>query len=111
MTRTGSDRDKLQEYAGYVLMHGRMPHHKALFLAGPQASGKSTFIDVLSSLLPDNVVGASTPHQPTRRFGKASLHDRWLNVSADIPADMIDDTGTFKLITGKDRVAAELKGV
>lgn len=111
VTRTGSDRDKLQEYAGYVLMHGRMPHHKTLFLAGPQASGKSTFIDVLSSLLPDDVVGASTPHQLTRRFGKASLHDRWLNVSADIPADMIDDTGTFKLITGKDRVAAELKGV
>lgn len=111
VTRSGSDRKKLQEYAGYILMHGQMPHHKALFLAGPQASGKSTFIDVISSLLPDDVVGASTPHQLTRRFGKMELYETWLNVSADIPSDMIDDTGTFKMLVGKDRVAAEIKGV
>jgi len=111
VTRSGSDRDKLQEYAGYVLMHGRMPHHKALFLAGPQASGKSTFIDVLSSLLPDDVVGASTPHQLTRRFGKMELYETWLNVSADIPSDMIENLGTFKMLVGKDLVAAEMKGV
>ena len=111
VTRSGSDRKKLQEYAGYVLMHGQMPHHKALFLAGPQASGKSTFIDVLSSLLPDDVVGASTPHQLTRRFGKMELYETWLNVSADIPSDMIENLGTFKMLVGKDRVAAEMKGV
>nr|WP_276591988.1 phage/plasmid primase, P4 family [Halorutilus salinus] len=111
VTRSGSDRKKLQEYVGYVLMHGRMPHHKSLFLAGPQASGKSTFIGILSALLPEEVRGASTPHQLTRRFGKAVLRDRWLNVSADIPSSMIENTGMFKLITGKDVVDAELKGV
>jgi putative DNA primase/helicase len=88
-----------------------MPHHKALFLAGPHASGKSTFIDILSSLLPHDLVGASTPHQLTQQFGKASLYNHWLNVSADIPSDIIDNTGTFKLITGKDLVGAEIKRV
>jgi len=111
VTRTESDRKKLQEYAGYVLMHGHMPHHKALFLTGPQASGKSTFIDVISSLLPEDVVGASTPHQLTRRFGKMELYETWLNVSADIPSDMIDNIGTFKMLVGKGLVAAEVKGV
>lgn len=111
VTRSGSDREKLQEYAGYVLMHGEMPYHKALFLTGPKASGKSTFIDIISSLLPEDVVGASTPHQLTRRFGKMELNDSWLNVSADIPSDMIENLGTFKMLVGKDRVAAEIKGV
>jgi putative DNA primase/helicase len=39
------------------------------------------------------------------------LYESWLNVSADIPSDMIENLGTFKMLVGKDRVAAEMKGV
>jgi len=108
-TRNASDRKKLQEYAGYILLHGEMPNHKAMFLAGPQASGKSTFIDVVRKVLPSDVTGASTPQQMTRRFGAARLHGRWLNTSPDIPAEEIDDLGVFKMITGDDEIEAEIK--
>lgn len=111
VTGSESDRKKLQEYAGYILMRGQMPYHKALFLPGPRNSGKSTFIRIIQSLLPEDVVGASTPNQLTRRFGKACLHRRWLNVSADIPSDMIEDSGTFKMLTGADKVEGEIKHV
>jgi len=35
-----TERKKLQEYAGYCLMHWALPYHKALFLVGPTASGR-----------------------------------------------------------------------
>lgn len=107
----GGDTDKLQEYAGYILMHGEMPHHKALFIAGPKASGKSTFIDILNRMLPSEKTSSSTPQQLTRRFGPACLHGKWFNKSPDIPAEEIDDAGVFKMITGDDSIDAEIKGV
>jgi P4 family phage/plasmid primase-like protien len=108
---TGGERKKLQEYAGYCLLHNEIPYHKALFLAGPQASGKSTFIDVISKVLPDEAVGASTPQQLTQRFGKECLSKRWLNKSPDIPAEDIDNLGVFKMIVGDDQVDGEIKNV
>jgi len=110
-TRSGSARKKLQEYAGYILLHNEMPHHKAMFMAGPKASGKSTFIDTISDILADEVRGASTPQQLTRQFGRACLKDRWLNVSADIPSEMIENLGPWKMITGDDKIEAEVKNV
>jgi len=112
VTRSGSDRKKLQQYAGYVIgSTDRMPHHKALFLAGPPASGKSTFISTVSELVPDSKRSAQDPQVMTERFRSVGLRDNWLNVSGDIPSQAIEDVGTFKTLTGEDEVEAEIKFV
>ena len=106
---TETARMKLQEYAGYTLMHWGLPYHKALFLVGPTASGKSTFLDTLRAMHGERTVSSLAPQQMTQRFGGADLYGKWLNVRNDIPAAMIKRTGTFKEIVAGDRIKAEEK--
>jgi putative DNA primase/helicase len=105
-----SDRLKLQEFAGYCLMHWQLPHHKGLFLVGPTASGKSTFLDTIRAMLGGDTTASLTPQQMTsERFGGAELYGAWANIRNDIPAQMIDNTGTFKELVAGDPVKAEKK--
>jgi putative DNA primase/helicase len=105
-----SDRLKLQEYAGYCLMHWQLPYHKGLFLVGPTASGKSTFLDAIRGMLGDNATVNLTPQEMTSgTFGGAELYGSWANIRNDIPAQMIENTGSFKEIVAGDPVKAEKK--
>jgi len=105
-----SDRKKLQEYAGYTLMHWALPHHKALFLVGPTASGKSTFLDTINAMLGAETVASLTPQQlTTERFSGAELFEKWANIRNDIPAATVENTGMFKEIIGGDPMKAERK--
>ncbi|RDZ41332.1 hypothetical protein C5B89_05110 [Haloferax sp. Atlit-47N] len=106
----GSDRKKLQEYAGYTLHHWGLPYHKALFLVGPTASGKSTFLDTIRAVLGSNTVVSLTPQELTgERFAGAELFQSWANFRNDIPSSLITDTGAFKEITAGDSIKAEQK--
>lgn len=105
----GSERDKLQEYVGYALYHWGLPHHKALFIVGPQASGKSTFLDTVRELLGEEGVSHLTPQQMVERFGGAELFGKWANIRSDIPSSLIRDTGQFKEIVAGDPIKAEKK--
>lgn len=103
-------RRTLQEYAGYTLMHWALPYHKALFLVGPTASGKSTFLDTIREMLGNDATASLTPQQMTsERFGGAELYGKLANIRNDIPASVIEDTGQFKEITAGDPIKAEEK--
>jgi putative DNA primase/helicase len=110
VVQTGAQRKKLQEYAGYVLHHWGLPHHKTLFLVGPTASGKSTFLDTLRSMIGGDAVASLTPQQMTQeRFGGAELHGAWANIRNDIPSETVKNTGQFKEIAAGDPMKAEEK--
>jgi len=105
-----TERAKLQEYAGYTLMHWGLPYHKALFLVGPTASGKSTFLDTINAMLGEGTVSSLTPQQLTgERFAGAELYGKWANIRNDIPAATVKNTGAFKEIIGGDNIKAERK--
>lgn len=105
-----TERQKLQEFAGYTLHHWGLPYHKALFLVGPTASGKSTFLDTINAMLGDGTVAGLTPQQmTTERFGGADLYGRWANIRNDIPAETVKNTGQFKEIVAGDPLKAEQK--
>lgn len=109
-----TDRRKLQEFAGYLLMHWALPYHRALFLVGPTASGKSTFLDTLRTMLGDQkgdqCVASLTPQEMTsERFSGAELHGAWANIRNDIPDELIENVGNFKEIIGGDPIKAERK--
>lgn len=110
VVQSGAGRKKLQEYAGYTLMHWGLPHHKALFLVGPTASGKSTFLDTIRAVLGSGTVVSLTPQELTsERFAGAELFQSWANFRNDIPSSLIEDTGAFKEITAGDSIKAERK--
>jgi len=109
-----TDRRKLQEFAGYMLMHWALPYHRALFLVGPTASGKSTFLDTLRTMLGDDkgdqCVASLTPQEMTsERFSGAELYGAWANIRNDIPDELIENVGQFKEIIGGDPIKAEQK--
>lgn len=107
---TDAERKKLQEFAGYALHHWGLPFHKALFLVGPTASGKSTFLDTVRAMLGSDAVSSLTPQQMTsERFGGAELYGSWANIRNDIPASMINNVGQFKEIIAGDPMKAEEK--
>lgn len=106
--KTEAERKTLQEYAGYALMYWGLPYHKALFLVGPQASGKSTFLNVLQEML-----GKTTRLGPRQlvdeKYGAIELEDSWANVASDISSGLLSNIGRFKEITAGDRIYAERK--
>ena len=105
-----TERKKLQEFVGYALHHWDLPFHKALFLVGPTASGKSTFLDTINELLGDGTVASLTPQQLTgERFGPAELFGKWANIRNDIPKSTVKNTGMFKELIAGDPMKAEKK--
>ena len=105
-----SERQKLQEFAGYTLYHWDHPFHKALFLVGPTASGKSTFLDTINAMLGEGTTASLTPQQMTsERFAGAELFEKWANIRNDIPKATVENTGAFKEIVAGDPMKAEEK--
>jgi len=108
--KTDSDRMKLQEFLGYTLMGWDYSYHKALFIVGPTASGKSTMIRVIQQMMGDDSYASATPQQLIYdEYAPASLYGRKANFRSDIPADSIKHTGMLKEIIGGDKIRANIK--
>lgn len=102
------EQDTLQEYAGFCLMHWAYTLHKALFIVGPTASGKSTFLMVLRHLL--GTVASVSPQQLVNdRFGAIELEGAWANIRSDISAAVLQDIGKFKEILAGEPLHVERK--
>jgi len=101
-------RQTLQEYAGYGLMHWALPFHKSLFIVGPTASGKSTYLHTVRKLY--GKVSSVSPQQLVNgRFGAIELEGAWANIRADISSALLKDIGLFKEIVGGDPIHVERK--
>jgi len=102
------ERQTLQEYAGYCLLHWDIPFHKALFMVGPTASGKSTTLTAIRKLM--GRVSKLSPQQLVNgRFGPAELEGAWANVRSDISSAVLQDIGLFKEVVAGDPIFVERK--
>ena len=110
VTPSELDAKKIQEFAGYTLLHSQLPFHKALFLVGPQASGKSTFLDLIRDLIGREGVCSITPQELiSERFAAVDLHGAMANIRNDIDDEMIKNVGKFKEIVSGDPIKVEEK--
>lgn len=103
----------LQQFAGYLLTT-RTHLHRALFIVGPTRGGKSVFVDVLSSLVGDKHVAATSLGSLGTQFGLQSLLEKSLLTISD--ARLPDKINTLVVerllnITGEDRVYIDRKGL
>lgn len=104
------DRQALIELAGYLLYRG-YPLHKAFFLQGSGANGKSTLQELYTRFIgEENVIAVAIQHLGAR-FATIRLLNKHANIVSDLPAGDVLDSGMFKQLTGEDRVQGELKGI
>ena len=85
-------------------------HKKGVMLLGPGDNGKSVFLAVEGSLLgKENISARGLQDLERDKFAKADLFGKFANIHADLSSTGLVKTGTFKLLTGGDRVTAERK--
>ena len=85
-------------------------HKKGVMLLGQGDNGKSVLLFVEGSLLGiENMSTRGLQDLDRDRFAKADLFGKFANIHADISSTALAKTGTFKMLTGGDRITAERK--
>lgn len=102
-------RDLLEEVIGYTF-YRRNELRKAFILIGDKANGKSTYLDMVKTLLGDNNTCALDLGELGDRFKTAELFHKLANIGDDIGDDFIANPAIFKKLVSGDRLNAERKG-
>ena len=98
----------LQQWAGYCLVPDSS-QQKFLWLVGVGGNGKSVFLSILEQLVgPGNVTHAHI-EQLGKKFVRAELEGKLLNISSEIGINAKMADGYLKQIVGGDAVQAERK--
>ncbi|PMP83952.1 MAG: hypothetical protein C0175_00915, partial [Caldisericum exile] len=94
-----------QEWVGYNLWIFNYEAQKALMLVGEGGNGKSTALKFLVALLgKENVASKSLHELESDPHAMAYLFGKVANIYPDLPTKDIYSTGTFKMLTGGDRI-------
>jgi len=100
----------LHEFMGFCAYGGEYRYHKALVLSGSGKNGKSTFIDVLTSIMgEENTSAVPLTSLSKDVFAMADMHGKLINVSEEEPPSCFKETGVFKNLTGNNYVRAQKK--
>lgn len=99
----------IQEIFGYPLIHD-YPIQTAVLLLGGRDAGKSTTLNLLTNFLgPENVSHVPLQAFANDKFSISQLYGKLANVVPDLSKEGMKDTGMFKMVTGRDRILAQMK--
>lgn len=99
----------LEECAGYCF-YRRNELGKAFILTGEGANGKSTFIDMIKTMLGDENIASLDLKELGDRFKRAEVFGKLANLGDDIGDEFIVDTSIFKKMVTGNRINGEKKG-
>lgn len=100
---------QIQEMFGWTLWR-HYNHQVAFMLVGEGSNGRSTLLSVLRHLLGnENVTSIPLQELCKSRFATAELYKKFANIAPDISKDKIEDSSSFKTLTGGDLLKAEKK--
>lgn len=100
----------LQELFGYSL-YKKYKYKKSFMLEGSGDNGKSQLLKILTEnfLGIENTKNLSLMQIEKDNFLMSELHNKLVNVSADITSDVLNDSGNFKSLTGNDLISCNRK--
>jgi P4 family phage/plasmid primase-like protien len=103
------DVNVVQELFGYLLYRD-YSFEKAFMFLGSGRNGKGKLISLMEHFV-GKVNCCNIPLQSlgSDRFAKSRLHNKLANLSADLNKTGLQDTGTFKSLTGRDLMTADRK--
>jgi putative DNA primase/helicase len=99
----------LEEVIGYCF-YRRNELGKAFILIGDKSNGKSTFLDMVKTLLGENNIAALDLKELGDRFKTAELFGKLANIGDDIGDEFIANAAVFKKLVTGDRLNVERKG-
>lgn len=102
-------RQLLEEVIGYTF-YRRNELGKAFILTGDKSNGKSTFLDMVKTLLGENNIAALDLKELGDRFKTAELFGKLANIGDDIGDEFIANAAVFKKLVTGDRMNVEKKG-
>jgi len=102
-------RELLEEVAGYV-MYRRNELRKAFIFTGLAAAGKSTYLDMIKTMLGDENTVALDLKELGDRFKTSEIFGKLAIIGDDIGDEFIPNPAIFRKLTSGDRVNVEKKG-
>lgn len=98
----------IQEMLGYM-MTGSVQGKAFFMLYGEGDTGKSTFINIVQEIIGNKNIAALTIQQLGERFAVAELHNKIVNVYADLPKESMKENIKLKELVSGDLVTVERK--
>lgn len=102
-------RSLMEEMVGYTF-YRRNEIGKFFILTGEKNNGKSTFLDMIVTLLGANNTAALDLKELSERFKTAELFGKLANIGDDIGDEFVANTGVLKKLVTGDRMNVERKG-
>lgn len=99
----------LEEAIGYTF-YRRNELRKSFILIGDKANGKSTYLDMIKTLLSAENVCALDLKELGERFKTAQIAGKLANIGDDIGDEFIPNPAIFKKLVSGDTINAERKG-
>lgn len=100
----------LEEVIGYCF-YRRNELRKAFILTGSKRNGKSTFLDLINTLLGRNNIANLDLKELGERFKTAELFGKLANIGDDIGDEFIANPAIFKKLVSGNPVNVERKGM
>lgn len=99
----------LEEAIGYCF-YRRNELRKSFILIGDKSNGKSTYLDMIRTLLGDANIASLDLKELGDRFKTAELVGKLANIGDDIGDEFIANPAVFKKVVSGDRLNVEKKG-
>ncbi len=95
----------------FIQSMGHGPYKRAYLIYGKKNSGKTTFVELMEHIVGSDGFCDVGLDKINQRFQMASLEGKLLNLHDDMGYFTLNDTGTFKTLTGRRQHYIERKGV
>jgi putative DNA primase/helicase len=99
----------LEEMTGYTMFR-RNELGKAFILTGTGSNGKSTFLNMLKTMLGRRNVSVLDLKKLNDRFSTVMMYGKLANIGDDISEEFVTDAADFKKIVTGETIDAEQKG-